>query len=103
MGDISGEREWAEPRGALLNSAAAQTLPGPALPLVPANKNGDRRCTPAPIRSSDTERPESSCDMMLFGGIELLRPIFVGCGLPRLIIGEEFRQRSRFTPLLGRV
>ena len=29
MGDFSGEREWAEPRGALLNSAAAQTLAGP--------------------------------------------------------------------------
>jgi hypothetical protein len=50
------------------------------------NRNGDRRCTPAPIRSSDTERPESSCDMMLFGGIKLLRPVFVGCGLPLFII-----------------
>jgi hypothetical protein len=34
---------------------------------------------------------------MLFGGIKLLRPVFVGCGVPLLIIGEEFRQRSRFT------
>ena len=41
--------------------------------------------------------------MMLFGGIKLLRPIFVGCGLPLLIFGEEFRQRSRFRLLLRRL
>ena len=34
---------------------------------------------------------------MLFGGIRLLR-IFVERDLPLLIIREEFRQRSRFTP-----
>ena len=38
--------------------------------------------------------------MMLFGGIKLLRLIFVGRDLSLLIIGEEFRQWSRFTLLL---
>jgi hypothetical protein len=33
MGDFSGEREWVELPGALLKTAAAQTLPRPALPL----------------------------------------------------------------------
>ena len=62
-----------------------------------ANKKGDRRCTPAPI--SCYKHP---CDMMLFGGIKLLRPIFVGCELPFFFIGEEFRQRSRFPLRLAR-
>jgi len=38
---------------------------------------------------------------MQFSGIKLLRPIFVGRGLT-LRIGEEFRQRSRFTLPLRR-
>ena len=38
---------------------------------------------------------------MLFGGIKLLRLALVGCGLALLIMGEEFRQRSRFFLLLG--
>jgi len=38
---------------------------------------------------------------MLFGGIQLSRPLFVGRGLPLLVIGEEFRQR--FCLLLRRL
>ena len=38
---------------------------------------------------------------MLFGGIKLLRPIFIRRGLLLLIFGQEFGQRSRFTLLLG--
>jgi hypothetical protein len=38
---------------------------------------------------------------MLFGRIKLLRLVLVGCGLALLIMGEEFRQRSRFFLLLG--
>jgi hypothetical protein len=41
--------------------------------------------------------------MILFGGIQLLRPVFVGRGVPLLIIGEEFRQRPRFPLLPGRL
>ena len=77
--------------------------PGPALPLVPANKNGDRRCTPAPIHSYKSLTTGAVLHMTLFGGIKLLRPIFVGYGLPLLIIGEELRQRPRFPLLFGRL
>jgi hypothetical protein len=38
---------------------------------------------------------------MLFGGVKLLQPVFVGRGLPLFIIGEEFRQRSCFPFQLG--
>lgn len=66
-----------------LNSAAAQTLPGPALPLeILTNRNGDRHCTPAPnTLLANAGRPVPSYDVMLFGSIKLLRPVFVGCGL----------------------
>ena len=40
--------------------------------------------------------------MALFGGVKLLRPVVVGCGLALLFIGKEFRQWSRFTLLLRR-
>ena len=70
---------------------------------VSTNRNGDRRCTPAPIRSYKSLTTGAVLHMTLFGGIKLLRPIFVGRGLPLLTIGEEFRQRSRFTLQLGRL
>jgi hypothetical protein len=38
---------------------------------------------------------------MLFGGMKLLRPIFIGRGLLLLILGQEFGQRSRSTRRLG--
>src|SRR5215831_18465395 len=53
MGDFSGEREWAEPRGALLNSAATQTLPGPALPL---------ESSPIKMGTGAARRPPSRCN-----------------------------------------
>ena len=99
--DSFGEREWAEPPGALLKTAAAQTLPGPALPLGSSpTKMGTGAERRPPLSVTNAGRPEPSCDVMLFGGIKLLRPIFVGRGLPLLIIGEEFGQRSRFRLLL---
>ena len=102
MGDFSGEREWAEPPGALLKTAATQTLPGPALPLESSPiKMGTRAVRRSPYTASNAGRPEPSCEMMLFGGIKLWA-VLVGRDLPLLFIGEELRQRSRFTLQLGR-
>src|SRR6516165_3069845 len=89
-GDVSGEREWTEPPGALLNSAATQTLPGPALPLASSpTKMGTGAARRSPRTETNAGRPEPSCDMMLFGGIKLWS-IFVGRDLPLLFIGEKF-------------
>src|ERR1700761_9774709 len=60
MGDLSEERKWAEPPGALLKTARLKTLPGPALPLWSSHENGDRRCTPAPINPLPRTRDDRS-------------------------------------------
>ena len=103
-GFLSGEREKAEPPGALLQTAAIQTLHGPALPLGSApTKMGTGATHRSPCHCHQPGQPDPSRETMLFGGVKLLQVVLVRRGLALLIIGEEFGQRSRFTPLLGRL
>ena len=98
----SGEKT--EPPGALLQTAAIQTIPGPALPLGSSpTKMGTDAARRSPCHCHQRGQPEPSREAMLLGCVQSLRAVVVGRGLALLIIGEEFGQRSRFTPLLGRL
>ena len=67
---------------------------------LPNRKGADAARRPHEfLQARDDE--ELSSEVMLFGGIKLLRLLLVGCGLALLIMGEEIGQRSRFTLRLG--